>query len=118
MDSFFSWQTINLWIKFSGQLSKSKSKSKDKGQVKSQGTSPGSSFQFQFSDKDKFLCYLMWHGDGVGDVLIDNHNQANDAAADKLHCEKKVSLDWWIAAVWKKIQETKMKTSERHKLRV
>lgn len=118
MDSFFSWQAINLWIKFSGQLSKSKSKSKDKGQVKSQGTSPGSSFQFQFSDKDKFLCYLMWHGDGVGDVLIDNHNQANDAAADKLHCEKKVSLDWWIAAVWKKIQETKMKTSQRHKLRV
>lgn len=34
------------------------------------------------------LClYLMWHnhdGDGVVDVLIDNHNQANDAADDKL----------------------------------
>jgi len=29
----------------------------------------------------------MWHGDGVGDVLIDNHNQANDAAGDKLHCD-------------------------------
>lgn len=30
----------------------------------------------------------MWHGGhdggGVGDVLIDNHNQTNDAADDKL----------------------------------